>query len=530
MIRLKVLVFVVLAVLAVLAFAATVITVRLCARLPSLHGRSESCAFIDTADTALGRAIAARVAAHPGLSGVHALDDGRDALAARILLARAAERSIDAQYYIWHGDTAGTLLFDELRAAAQRGVRVRLLQDDNTTYGLDETLAALDAHPNIEVRLFNPFAIRWPRWVGYVADFPRLNRRMHNKSFTVDNQATIVGGRNVGDEYFGGGEGAHFVDLDVLSIGPVVQEVSSDFDRYWASASSYPAARILPRVAATRLDAVHAAAQGLMQSPAAQRYVDALQQSPIIARLSESSLPLYGSPVRMVSDDPAKALGRAPREGLLIARLNRLLERPERHLKLVSGYFVPTARGVDAFTAMAGRGVRVEVVTNALEATDVPIVHAGYAKHRKALLAAGVALWELRRDAGAVPPRDVGGGARPGSVIGSSGSALHAKTFVIDGARAFIGSFNFDPRSAHLNTELGFVIASGELARSMRARLDATTPRIAYQLRLSGEGKLLWIERRADGSEMQHDSEPGTTLWDRTVVALFSILPIEWLL
>lgn len=517
-------------VLVTLVLAAAVIAIRLSARLPSLDGRSESSAFVDTADTAIGRAVAASLAAHPGLAGVHLLDDGHDALAARILLARAAERSIDAQYYIWHGDITGTMLFEELRAAAERGVRVRLLQDDNTTYGLDETLAALDAHPNIEVRLFNPFVLRSPRWVGYVTDFPRLNRRMHNKSFTVDNQATIVGGRNVGDEYFGAGDGSHFVDLDVLTIGPVVNEVSSDFDRYWASASSYPAERILPRVPAARLDGIHAAAQRLMQSPAAQRYVDVLQQRPIIARLSESSLPMYWSPVRMVSDDPAKALGRAPREGLLIARLDRLLDRPAHRLQLVSGYFVPTAKGVDAFTAMAGRGMRVEIVTNAVEATDVPIVHAGYAKHRKALLEAGVALWELRSEAGAFSPRDAGGGARAGSVIGSSSSALHAKTFVIDGERAFIGSFNFDPRSAHLNTELGFVIASRELAQTMSALLDATAPLIAYQLRLSDEGNLIWIERRADGSEVYHDGEPGTTFWGRTTVAFFSILPIDWLL
>ena len=175
--------------------------------MPSLENRTASAAFPDTADTPLGRGIAPAAAAHPGLSGVHPLQRGHDAFAARALLARAATRSIDAQYYIWHGDLTGTLLFAELRAAAERGVRVRLLLDDNNTARLDPVIAALDAHPNIEVRLFNPFTIRSPRLLGYLTDFARLNRRMHNKSFTVDNRATIVGGRNIGDEYLGAGEG-----------------------------------------------------------------------------------------------------------------------------------------------------------------------------------------------------------------------------------------------------------------------------------------------------------------------------------
>ncbi|OJZ16497.1 MAG: hypothetical protein BGP20_10460 [Thiobacillus sp. 63-78] len=516
--------------LLLLILAVTGVAIRMFARLPSLDGRTVSHAWVDTDDSRIGRAVVSSTAGHPGFSGIHLLDDGRDAFAARILLARAAERSIDVQYYIWHGDVTGTLLFNELRAAADRGVRVRLLQDDNTTYGLDETLAALDAHPNIEVRLFNPFVIRSPRWIGYATDFLRLNRRMHNKSFTVDNQATIVGGRNIGDEYFGAGDGGLFVDLDVLAIGPVVRDVSSDFDRYWASASSYPADRILPRVSAARRDEIETAAKSVGNSPAAQHYIEALKHKSIVTRLAESSLPFYWSPVRMVSDDPAKALGRAPREGLLITRLDRLLERPRQRVQLVSGYFVPTKKGVDAFTAMAGRGVHLNIVTNALEATDVPIVHAGYAHYRKPLLEAGVRLWELRSEAGAVSLRDVAGGSGARSVIGSSSAALHAKTFTVDGERVFVGSFNFDPRSARLNTELGFVIHHAELAHRMDADLERSIPLIAYELRLSGKGGLIWIERRADGTEVRYNTEPGTTFWQRAVVSFLSMLPIEWLL
>jgi putative cardiolipin synthase len=509
---------------------AIVVAIRMFANLPSLDGRTISRAFSDTEGTRIGRAVASQTAAHPGLSGIHPLGDALDAFAARIVMARAADRSIDAQYYIWHGDITGTLLFNELRAAADRGVRVRLLQDDNTTHGLDETLAALDAHPNIEVRLFNPFVIRSARWIGYVTDFPRLNRRMHNKSFTVDNQATIIGGRNIGDEYFGAGDGGLFVDLDVLAIGEVVDDVSSDFDRYWASASSYPADRILPRVPARRLDDLAAAASRAVESQAAQRYVEAVERLPIVTQLAESNLPLHWVPVRMVSDDPVKALGRAAPGDLLISRLERVLDCPDERLDLVSGYFVPTKAGVDAFTAMARRGVRVNIVTNALEATDVPVVHAGYAHYREPLLKAGVRLWELRSEAGAVSRRQIGARGSGGSTIGSSGTALHAKTFVIDGKRVFIGSFNFDPRSARLNTELGFVIASPELAGTMDTILEQAVPPAAYEVRLSEEGRLLWIEHRLDGEEVQHDSEPGTTFLQRAAVSFLSALPIEWLL
>lgn len=519
-------VFVVLALL----LWALIAAVRIFTPLPSLEGRTVSQALPDTADTAIGRALADSRARHPELSGLHLLDDGQDAFAARVLLARGAERSIDAQYYIWHGDITGTLLFNELRAAADRGVRVRLLQDDNTTLGLDDTLAALDAHPNIEVRLFNPFVLRWPRWVGYVTDFFRLNRRMHNKSFTVDNQATIIGGRNIGDEYFGAGDGSLFFDLDVLAVGDVVGTVSRDFDRYWESASSYPADRILAPVAAARLDVLEAEAFAMQQRPDAQRYVQALQRLPLVTQLMRAQLPFHWAPVRMVSDDPAKALGKAPREGLLISRIDQLLQHPQHSLHLVSGYFVPTSKGVDGFIAMAQRGVELDIITNALEATDVPIVHAGYADHRKPMLRAGIRLWELRQQPGSPSWREASDDEHAGSVIGSSGAALHAKTFTADGRRVFIGSFNFDPRSAHLNTELGFVIDSPELAQRMGARLDAATPLIAYELRLSEAGKLRWIERHGDGTEIVYETEPGTTRWRRAMVAFFALLPIEWLL
>ena len=235
-----------------------------CASLPALDGRTESHAYIDTASTRLGRVLAPMAAAHPGQSGIHALAVPTDAFAARVLLAAAAEKSLDVQYYIWREDATGLMLFESLWRAAGRGVHVRLLLDDNNTSGMDEEIATLDAHPNIEVRLYNPVANRNARAVGLITDFTRLNRRMHNKSFTADGAATIVGGRNVGDEYFGAGDDTLFADLDVLATGAVVQEVSDAFDLFWNSASAYPAALLVaaaPAGAGERLQATFDAAR-----------------------------------------------------------------------------------------------------------------------------------------------------------------------------------------------------------------------------------------------------------------------------
>ena len=494
-----------------------------CKSLPSLDGRTSSSALSDSGSTRLGMALAPHIAAHPGKSGIHALPDALNAFAARVLLAQMAERTLDIQYYIWHKDMSGALLFDSLRQAADRGVRVRLLLDDHNTVGLDSTLAALDAHPNIEVRLFNPFVIRQPRLFGYVTDFSRVNRRMHNKSFTADNQATIIGGRNVGDEYFGATDGVVFVDLDVLAVGPVAQEVSADFDRYWASESAYPVDRLLPPASAEQMQALAADTSDLEQRPTVLAYLDATRKSSFISDLTQGSLAMQWASTRMVSDDPAKGLGRAAPEANLSHQLGEIIGGPVAELDLVSAYFVPTAAGVGYFTRLAEKGVQVRILTNSLEATDVAVVHAGYAKRRKELLRQGVALFELRRLGSS-------SGERTESRVGvSSGSSLHAKTFSVDNSRVFIGSFNFDPRSADLNTELGFVIDSPEMAQRIKDALARRVPRDAYQVLLSDEGKLYWLEHR-QGRTIRHDNEPGTSIWQRAGVWLMSLLPIEWML
>lgn len=496
--------------------------------LPSLEDRADSQALeLEKArETPLGQLISPLVEAHPGLSGIHPLDDAKAAFAARMLMAEAAQQTLDIQYYIWHDDTSGALLFDALRRAADRGVRVRLLIDDNNTVGLDETLAALDSHPDIEVRLFNPFVLRSPRPVGYITDFSRLNRRMHNKSFTIDNQVTVIGGRNIGDEYFGATDDVLFADLDVLAVGPVVQKVSDDFDRYWASQSSYPADRVIDVAQDHDLDLVAEKAGQLRGQQISRAYLLALENSDLVSRLRQGELSFEWADTRMVSDDPAKGLGEVEEQELLTGRLSHLLGEPTQQLDMVSPYFVPMAEGTEWLAGLASSGVRVRVLTNALEATDVTAVHAGYAKRRRDLLEAGVELYELKRSSASdEPTQHTSSFGR----FGSSGSSLHAKTFSADREWIFVGSFNLDPRSARINTELGFLIASPRLAGGMDEAFDVRVPEHSYRVALTDDGSMVWYEQTAEGV-VTHHSEPNSGLLRRAGVTVMSWLPIDWLL
>jgi putative cardiolipin synthase len=524
------------------ALASAALLLAGCGSLPTIEDRTMTTAIPAERGTVLAEAVAPIATARPGLTGIHPLGDGRDAFAARVALAEVAERSLDVQYYIWHGDVSGRLMFEALRRAADRGVRVRLLLDDNNTQGLDPTLAALDAHPAVEVRLFNPFPNRSNRILGYATDFGRLNRRMHNKSFTVDGVVTIVGGRNVGDEYFAAGEGIGFLDLDVIAIGAVVPQVAKSFDDYWNSQSAYPADRIVP--AATPADLAAFAARGLetLESAEGRTYFESVRQTQFVTRVLKGQLEWDWSEAQLVVDDPAKGLGLAQRKDYLMSSLDHVVGPAKREVHVVSPYFVPMKEGVAAFAGMEARGVQVWILTNALEATDVAAVHAGYAKRRKALLKSGVVLYELRRGAAAVPvsgPAEQrlfsggsGGSGSPGSGgSGSSGGAsLHAKTFAVDRDRLFVGSFNFDPRSAALNTEMGLVLASPALAARLAEAFERQIPLVAYEVKLSPEGRgLVWIERSA-GREIVHTTEPGTTGFQRFSVGAMALLPIDWLL
>lgn len=528
-----------------------------CASLPSLEGRSESQSLASVAGTPIHEALAPGLAAHPGLSGFYSLSDGEDAFAARIALIDAATRALDVQYYIWHDDVTGRLIFEALERAADRGVAVRLLLDDNNTRGLDAQLAVLDAHPRIEVRLFNPMRQRALRLLNYVFDFTRANRRMHNKTLTADGAATIVGGRNIGDEYFDASGNLGFVDLDVVAVGPVVAQVAASFDAYWRSDSAYPVERLLPAPEAAQRARIGEALAAARNDPAARHYLDKIRDGRVMRDLVAKELPFEWADARLAVDDPAKALGRARPERMLPSRLERAIGEPaEREFALVSPYFVPGREGTAMLAGMAGHGVRIRVLTNALESTDVAAVHSGYARRRRALLRAGIELWELRRSATGIrigprgsgrvrrgradtlpaapaPAADEGDGGRGvggSGVLGRSDASLHAKAFEIDGERIVIGSFNFDPRSARHNTELGLVIESPAWAQRLSNSFDQQIPVNAYRVQFDGSGRLEWLERRADGSELRHHREPNASLGRKFLVWLLGLLPIEGLL
>ncbi|MDB6452855.1 phospholipase D family protein [Falsirhodobacter sp. 20TX0035] len=502
---------------------------------PPVHGRAVSPPRGEA--TPLDRATVRAARRHRGRSGIHMLADAHDAFAARMLLVREAKRTLDLQYYIWHGDRSGTLLLNAVYAAARRGVRVRMLLDDNGIAGMDRVLSGVNRHPNIEVRLFNPFAIRFPKALGFAFDFKRLNRRMHNKSLTVDGVATIVGGRNIGDEYFGSGEAGLYGDLDVLAIGPVVADVAADFERYWTSQSAYPAEQILGRVNGRMVRKLRRAAVKVERDPASAAFMRRIRDLPIVRLLVEGTLPMEWAPVRLLSDDPAKGLDRARPDGLLAGRLEKAIGRPRRKLGIITGYFVPGPQGARWLAALARHGVDVSVLTNSYEAGDVSLVHAGYAPSRRTMLEGGVRLFELRASGTrGLNPREgvrVGVGSRlRGTGTGSTAAlrsgvtTLHAKTFTVDDRKLFIGSFNLDPRSWQLNTEMGFVIESPRLARKVAEVFDHDVPLHAYELQL-GNG-IEWVER---GARLEvHRREPGMSRMTAAVMGLLRVLPIRWLL
>jgi cardiolipin synthase C len=301
-----------------------------------------------------------------------------------------------------------------------------------------------------------------------------------------------------------------------------VNDVSNDFERYWASKSAHPAARVIPRATDAVISQVAANADRVERDPAAQAYIHAIVRQPLVRDLLDRKLVFEWASTSMVSDDPAKALAAAADDGLVWTRLKELFGNPSRELDLISPYFVPGKDGVNYFCALVARGVKVRILTNSLEATDVAAVHAGYAKRRKPLLRPGVRIFEMKRMAGTVQQTSGGSG-------GSSGSSLHAKTFAIDRSRVFVGSFNFDPRSARLNTELGFVIESALLAQAIDDAFTEHFASRAYTLGLNKRGALTWTEDGPNG-DVVHVREPGAGFWLRFGVALMSRLPIEWLL
>jgi putative cardiolipin synthase len=506
--------------LLVMAWAALAIAARLPADTQHAVSTSQP-----SPDPRIGRAVAA-IPQPPGTSGIWGLPTPVDAFATRVLMVRAADRTLDLQYYIWNPDLSGTLLLGEVLQAAERGVHVRMLVDDDGTAGMDDYLRALDAHPNVEVRLFNPFAMRTAKRLGYLGDFTRLNRRMHNKSLTADGFATIVGGRNIGDRYFDSDPRIGFVDFDVLAVGPVAGQVGSQFDLYWNSEHARSAPSILGAATAADSQQLKATLASVNGAPEAQRYLRAVEQSEVLQRLVAGTLPFEWVPVTLIHDTPAKTSGKATDAQLLLTQLDSILGDPKRELEVISPYFVPGERGVQQLCAIAQRGVQLRIVTNSLAANDVVPVYAGFAKARAGLLGCGIRLYELKpAESTAAAPAKQPLWTRPGS----SKASLHGKIFAVDRSRAFVGSFNLDPRSVALNTEMGLVIDSPALAGAIAAEVDKRVSGAAYELRLRKDGAVEWLET-VDGKTTHYDREPAASTGRRWEAKLISWLPIDDLL
>ncbi len=456
---------------------------------------------------------------NPGLDGVRPLGNGRAAFAARAILAQQAVSSIDAQYYIWQDDVTGLMLLDELRSAAERGVRVRLLVDDNGISGMDALLAELDALPSASVRIFNPFTLRSPKLLSYVFDFNRLNRRMHNKSMTFDGVATIVGGRNIGDIYFDYGAGTHYLDVDTVAIGPIVEEVSDSFDDYWNSGSAYDAALVL---APSDQERIRFMAEAARQSAAGAGYQEAIRENALAAGIAARDLKFEWNEVTLFVDDPAKGLGQVEAQDLMIERLIEIAGQSQTSLDLVSAYFIPGPRGAELLEALARSDVKVRVLTNSLDATDVMPVHAAYMGYREGLLQNGVELYELRSLREEHRERSLP------EILAGSASGLHAKVFGFDGQKVFIGSYNLDPRSARLNTEMGLLIESPTIAASLSSRL--VQPEFSYHLEISDSGNMTWTAISESGTTKIYTVDPETTRFQRGLTAIVRWLPVEWML
>ena len=486
----------------------------------------------------MGRQLAAAKAEHPGTSGFKLLPVGIDSFLLRMEMAQAAERTLDVQYFLIHSDNTGQLLIEALLKAADRGVRVRVLLDDAGSFGSDVHIRALAGYPNVELRLFNPFAYRGKMTLLHVAEYAgdaaRLTHRMHNKLFVADNEIGIVGGRNVGDEYFQGGSDVEFGDYDVIAAGPIVNQISSTFDSFWNSPMSVPIEALAGgRPTAQQLDeyrGVLAAHHAQMEATAG--YMPALATGEPLASMLSGKSPLVWAKAEVIYDSPEKTRVQDGGQGgqLLRDRLGEVSSQVRSELIVVSPYFVPGPTGMKFFQELRERNVSVRILTNSLSSTDVPLVHSGYQEVREPLLGRGVDLYEVRR----VPGRPAVRSHRSGT--GSAGLfSLHAKVFVFDRERVFIGSPNFDQRSMHLNTELGLIIDSPELARQMALRVaDIGQPANSYVLMLSeadqyGLRHLVW-RTLEDGNAVDFHQEPHVTFWQRMEVEFLSYLPIDGLL
>ncbi|WP_201591216.1 MULTISPECIES: phospholipase D family protein [Psychrobacter] len=466
---------------------------------------------------------------HPELSGYHPIVTGANAFASRSILTDMATRNIDAQYYIWHNDQAGQLLLRDLWKAAERGVLVRLLLDDfNNNATFDQHLLRFASHPNIAVRIINPLMHRKFQTLNYVTGLPRINRRMHNKSMTFDKQITIIGGRNIGDEYLSNDKNSQFADLDVLLIGRVVADIDNSFTSYWSSPLSFDIETLVTADDSAPSDFLSALDKLGLDDKKSESdltiYKTAIEDSTIDSDLINKRVPFRWTDMQFLSDDVGKLTKAVPADTNLVHQLRTLLGTPTKQLTIISSYFVPTKDGVNTLVKLSEAGVDIKILTNSFDATDVTAVHSGYSQWRPSLLRAGVKIYELKSTASEEQRENKLWKARS-----QSSTSLHAKTFAVDDHQVFIGSYNVDPRSANINTEMGVIINDDELARQLHGALGDDLLSKAYEVKLLDNGNLQW-QTMENGKKVVYDSEPRVDVSDHVWLTIMSWLPIDWLL
>lgn len=493
-----------------------------CASIPFDRPKEYSEAFTDTEDTLLGEAAARWTEGHENVTVFFPLEQGMDALGVRLRLADLAEKSIDLQYFLMKDDTAGAVMTEALLKAADRGVRVRFLLDDIFTTVKDKSLLLMNGHPNVEVRLFNPISRRGWRFLNFVGHFEQANRRMHNKSFTVDNQATVVGGRNIADEYFQLDESSLFSDFDVLAIGPIAREVSESFDLYWNHSRAVPMEYVAGSRGGENARKARERSQEQLEEVYTSIYRKAVE-SRLLQDLFAERQRLFPATARVIADSPDKIIDHldkstdpASREqSWLVAELRQILLEAEEEVIFLSPYFVPGNNGVEFLRGLMNKGVRVIIVTNSLASTNHIPVHSAYAGYREPVIEAGAELYEVRADA-AHEVLD--------SDDGPDTLTLHTKALVIDRRHLLIGSLNFDPRSIEINAEMLLVIDSSEMVESLTADMDERLARRTYRVMLDEDQDLYW-HGTVDGEQVIETSEPLSSLWRCFKAWLMKIVP-----
>ena len=523
--------------------AALTIALSACSVLPpsatlppgAYAARPESFALANPGETQLGQQLESHAREHPGRSGFRLIPSGVGCFHARVEMAALAEKTLDVQYFAIQSDDTGKLVIAALLDAADRGVRVRILLDDSNAVGRDAEIGALTAHPNIELRVFNPFTYRGPleflRSAEFALNEARLTYRMHNKLFVVDNELAIIGGRNIGDAYFAASAAMEFGDYDLLVAGPMVPKLSGSFDAFWNSKLAVPLQNLVVfKPTPARLDAYRESLHRHRDAMAGSTYTRPVSDGGPIASMFSGKHPLLWAHAEAIYDSPEKAKVESGEQAgrLLREHVERAAAAVRSELLIVSPYLVPGEDGMRLLTGLRSRNVRVRVLTNSLQSTDAPITFAAYDHYRLPMLEAGIELYEVRPELG--EPRMPGGGSLKSS--SSTPFALHAKVFVFDRREVFVGSMNFDERSNHLNTELGVLVDSPELAQEIAERFEAAAqPANSYVLGLgppglSGQPTLLW-RTEENGVAVTQDTEPQVDPWRKFRVEMLSLLPIE---